>query len=605
MTDDASRLLSVIDQRIALHEAPRRQWSVTGEVTELAANGAWVLLAGEGRARFVRSIAALPVVLAVGDRVIVEMGDDGWLVVTSVLGRQPVPADGLPTIVVRARGSGLDDAPNIREAIAAAEPGTTILFPDTDYNLLSTFGDVAIDVRKHNIRLVGRRLGTSPGTGHTTFHHAPTDAAVETTYVVRFAYPEGESRIIGGGMENIHIAAGGALRGLALAAAAMMTFRGVQVWSPYDDLSGTALHIEDANASGTNSTQLTFEDCHFVVGGDSVALVLGALAVNVYAVRFSGCTFRCEDGIGVSIHAADDVWFYGCQFPVAGTGRTTYLDQAQAVQFIGCFQLYGGGALVKEPLYGGTLFLGMSTVDAIVQRPEIEPGAGGWYLDDYGRHTFRQDPASVITLTEDFFGQHGWTVLGGTVAAIPSEAAHGGIMRITTGTVDETLAGISLPNAGVLPAEGFWATFIFRFNSTLDTSVVYRVGLADAPGDDPPANGLYIEKAEADTKWWAVCRASGSETRAALPKRDIGTNSWVDADTASGSWMRVQILRRASSTPSIAFVQNDLINAQGEAMFSNIPNAVLYPFFMVKNKTTTSKTLDADLFQLHTIGLER
>lgn len=69
--------------------------------------------------------------------------------------------------------------------------------------------------------------------------------------------------------------------------------------------------------------------------------------------------------------------------------------------------------------------------------------------------------------------------------------------------------------AGIDPTLAQSFQMVIKSGSTVDGSTVYRIGLVDTPQNDPPTNGIYIEKKLADTQWFLTCRASGVESRSA------------------------------------------------------------------------------------------
>lgn len=145
----------------------------------------------------------------------------------------------------------------------------------------------------------------------------------------------------------------------------------------------------------------------------------------------------------------------------------------------------------------------------------------------------------------------------------------------------------------ILGAEAFEGTFIFNAPSITDCRI--RVGFIQAGGEnsDTPSQGIYLEFiAGTDTNWMLSTKSGGAETR---------TSTGVAAATG---WWRATLIRK--SPTHVGLRLGNVINDNTQATTdSNIPTAILNPTFNIKTLTSSAKTLQADLFQLEIIGLDR
>lgn len=185
-------------------------------------------------------------------------------------------------------------------------------------------------------------------------------------------------------------------------------------------------------------------------------------------------------------------------------------------------------------------------------------------------------------------GELGWTWANGTTTATTSSLGHPGILRRDTGSGAGTVTYTRLASSGanLLPAEMFDATWIFRQNDA-DTDTAIRIGFGVNSASNPPDDGIFLEKVYADTQWFAVTRASASQTRTVLATCDTG-------------WHRLRIRRIDAST--IGFVLDD----GGEVLHTtSIPTVGFTPFMQIVNQSAASKTVDYDYFSLAISGLSR
>ena len=244
----------------------------------------------------------------------------------------------------------------------------------------------------------------------------------------------------------------------------------------------------------------------------------------------------------------------------------------------------GGGVVLITPLQGAQGPQGP-------QGPPGEAATGGGYdglrpASAPAKAYFADDFLSGPVSSQGAIGGIGWTAMGPAwPLALVSETNHPGILRIDTTTTINTIAGIGLhrgsSGAGVVsPADTFDVIFIVRLNSN-DASTLARLGLMMNPTLNAPADGVYIEKLAADTSWFGVTRASGTQNRTAAL-----------ASTSSG-WVKFRI-RRVNPT-TVGFTVDG--GAEVTATLT-IPTAQLVPALYIVNSASSSKTLDVDYFDL-------
>jgi hypothetical protein len=208
------------------------------------------------------------------------------------------------------------------------------------------------------------------------------------------------------------------------------------------------------------------------------------------------------------------------------------------------------------------------------------------------------DPLTSAYIFDDFLtgtastgdiGNLGWTNTNGVVSYAATVSNHPGIVRLSNNATT-SICTLYCRSSGsiILPTENFELNFLFA-SSQIDANWTFRLGLLGAINANPPADGIYIESLGAsDTNFFAVCRASSSQTRA-----DLG----VAADTG---WHRIRIRRKDAST--IAF---SLDGAAEVTITATIPSALQIPALMVISAAASVKTFDVDFFDCLITGITR
>ena len=205
---------------------------------------------------------------------------------------------------------------------------------------------------------------------------------------------------------------------------------------------------------------------------------------------------------------------------------------------------------------------------------------------------------SSIFIQEDFIsgnningtvGQLGWIVNGGTTTLIASIAGRPGLVRKDTSAVSGTIAQFTLYSSSLAvdPASSHSVTWVSRLN-TNDANTTIRLGAGNALTVNPPGDGIYIEKLDADTNFFCITRAGGVQTR---------TDSGVAVNT---SFNTVSYTRNSSG------VQFRINNANVCSLITtNIPTTFINPGMHIVNSAAANKNIDIDYFELVITGLTR
>jgi hypothetical protein len=251
-------------------------------------------------------------------------------------------------------------------------------------------------------------------------------------------------------------------------------------------------------------------------------------------------------------------------------------------------------------------------IEIVSIEPTIEPGAQLTIEEANGR-TENVWPGLRRTseihddfmgggLTSGTIGELGWAIFGATLPTVGRTVAGSlgapGTVRIGTGAVASNYVGLSLngattsSDACLNPADFFALLFRLAMVDN-DASTQIRIGFLALNTPDPPADGIYFEKLVSDVGWFAVCRASGVQTRSA------------QVLAANTSFHRFQIRRKDPSTIAFSIDQPDNYPTEF-TVATNIPTALLTPAVTIKNDAgAVTKRFDVDSFRLRVLGLAR
>ena len=189
----------------------------------------------------------------------------------------------------------------------------------------------------------------------------------------------------------------------------------------------------------------------------------------------------------------------------------------------------------------------------------------------------------------------GWVTGGtGSVSHQVGQANHPGIDRVTSGATNPSVLSIFTGNnSGTSPIAGsemFDITWIISPVS-LNAATCIRAGLATgAPSSDPPGNGAWIERDDADTDWFGVGKVGGVATR---------TSGLLGGVVTAGAWYKLRV-RRVDAT-TLGFSVNDGVE---QTLAVGQPTA-LAPVLQVATTEAVAKSVDVDLVILRVTGLTR
>lgn len=203
---------------------------------------------------------------------------------------------------------------------------------------------------------------------------------------------------------------------------------------------------------------------------------------------------------------------------------------------------------------------------------------------------------SMIELQDDFLsgavstgtvGSLGWFVTG-TTTSINGEANAPGILRKDTSAVSGTVSALLLSGTQqqLISSSVYNQLFRARLN-TNDANTTVRIGLTNSCTVSPVSSGIYFEKLDADTSWFAVNNNAGSATR---------TTTGVAVNT---SFNEFSINKTASA---VEFRINGVLT---NTIATDIPTGSIQTCMQIVNSAAAAKTFDIDYFQLRITGLVR
>ena len=187
-------------------------------------------------------------------------------------------------------------------------------------------------------------------------------------------------------------------------------------------------------------------------------------------------------------------------------------------------------------------------------------------------------------------GELSWSYTNIGPTAANASAGHPGIINhsVTTSGMVASLRLGGSNNCDLVPADMFDCTFIIRV-TTVSSTVDLRFGIGDASGMAPPTDGIFIEKAYADTSWFGTCRSGGTQTR---------TSALATVNAAT--WVKLRVRRIDSAT--IGFTVD---NGTEQTVTTNIPTSAMAFFTQVTNNDGVLKGFDFDYFEATVSGLGR
>lgn len=205
---------------------------------------------------------------------------------------------------------------------------------------------------------------------------------------------------------------------------------------------------------------------------------------------------------------------------------------------------------------------------------------------------------SMIEQQDDFMGGNtvsgsigtlGWSSAGTLTGAVSSTANRIGLIQIDTTAVAATQARINFGQNSVvfdpsLPHSILWALKL----DTNDANTTFRFGASNPVQNNPPTNGIYFEKLDADTNWFCVTRSGGVQTR---------TDSTIAIDTNYHTFTYTR-----TSTGVVFSYDNTAVCGTHT---TNIPTTFIDPVVYIINSAAASKTSTIDYFQMRIYGIVR
>lgn len=167
-----------------------------------------------------------------------------------------------------------------------------------------------------------------------------------------------------------------------------------------------------------------------------------------------------------------------------------------------------------------------------------------------------------------------------------------GVTRLSTSAVSGTLCAYFMGSSAELlvPTYNCRMKYIFRLN-TVDANTQLRVGAIVSGGTtNPPSNGWYFEKLDADVNWFLVTRGGGVETR---------VDSGIVIDTAFHTF---EIVYTGSDKVKKFYIDGRLLLSAA----TNTLTANLRPAFSLINSAAADKSFDLDYAEVEiTSGIAR
>lgn len=203
---------------------------------------------------------------------------------------------------------------------------------------------------------------------------------------------------------------------------------------------------------------------------------------------------------------------------------------------------------------------------------------------------------TMFTLQDEFItglpaankiGNLGW-VTAGTVANQSAESTAPGIYRFSTGVVSGTVARLSTHQSTAFnPLKRHRIRWIVRVN-TVDANTTVRFGSGNSVAGNPPNNGIFFEKRDADTTWQCTLTSGAAVIFRVNSGVEI-TSSFVDLMYDSDP---------TNQTVNF-FINNQLVVSQSQL---TPPTLFIAPYGYIINSAAADKSFDVDYFQM--VGLE-
>lgn len=203
---------------------------------------------------------------------------------------------------------------------------------------------------------------------------------------------------------------------------------------------------------------------------------------------------------------------------------------------------------------------------------------------DVSAPTILRDEFCIASTETGEIGELGWSFTNGTWNLIPPEASHPGICRRASTAVSGTVASAYMGGGGTALVVR-WdqvdeQTWVLR-PLTTDADYDVRIGFFSDGTANPPSNGVYFERLAADTSWYGVTRAGGSQTRSAALL------------TFAGDFVKLRIRRIDASTVGFTVNGGTEVTQTGN-VFAGTTNLVIG--FQIIPTSTNARSVDVDAF---------
>ena len=210
------------------------------------------------------------------------------------------------------------------------------------------------------------------------------------------------------------------------------------------------------------------------------------------------------------------------------------------------------------------------------------------------------DYRSIMSVWDDFqqglvasgtLGKLGW-ITAGTLSGLSSELNRPGLVQISTGAVSGTIGRLSPHNsAAILAEQSQDVTWVVRIN-TVDANTLVRFGEANSVAGNPPNNGAYFEKLDADTTWACVSRAGAVQTRV------------VTAVPVTAAFVTLKMSRLLND--GYQFYINGVLVATITTNLPTVANITgIAPYGFIVNSAAANKSFDVDYFEWTVYDLQR
>lgn len=185
-------------------------------------------------------------------------------------------------------------------------------------------------------------------------------------------------------------------------------------------------------------------------------------------------------------------------------------------------------------------------------------------------------------------GALGWNAAGTVSAGTGSLANHPCTIIVDTGASSGTIARIGCFGSGAGFNSSYPQSVTWDLKATqIDGNTTIRFGTAATFGTNPPNDGVYFERLDADTNWFVVTRASSTSVRV-----DTG----IAADT------NFHRFRFEEGATAVRFYIDDVLIGTQTA---NISSAYVCPGAFIINSTAASKKIEIDYFEMRATNIGR